>query len=265
MNRAADILMVTREAVRKNIKELGNQLGMTLFISHSRGVEPTDKAKGIYPQIKDALKLLTSIEQDSTPDTLEIAVSDSTAEVFVKEYLKEFCAKHPTIKLELSKLKGMSLKKAIQQDFIIEVQHLVDRKVFKTIDLFTISGAFVATKDFIKKHNIPKSMTKEELFKYPIITREEAWKYFLENNELKTKPFIMQASSTDMAYSMTKDSIGIGYFAKELLNISPNANLVKLDVTGITFPSFKTVCAYTKTLSQPAKDFINGFITYCQP
>ena len=255
-SRASESLGITRTAVIKNIKALELHLG-TLFVSNKKGVEPTTKAKEIYPTIKEAIKSLVGVEQDQTPDTLEIAISNSTAEVFVKAYLKEFLAKHPNINLEITKPDD-------KYDFIIDSETAVDKKTFRTIDLFSTCGAFVATKNFIQKNNIQRSLTKDELFKYPIISRKEVWQHFLQKNTLDIKPSIIQVPSMDMVFSMTKDSNGVGFLSKEIITIYPDPNLVELNVQDIDLLSMKYVCGYTRELSKNAKTFLDGFIKFCK-
>jgi len=254
--------MVSREAVRKSIKELSNQLGFTLFIPHSKCVEPTDKAKEIYPQIKDAVQMLVGIESPKDDNVLKIAVAGSSAELFIKLYLKEFYAKHSDIQLEISKRECVDILKQKQLDLVIDVEAQIDKAIFRTTELFKLTGTFAATLEFIKKHNVPSTILKDDLFKLPIISRKGAWQEFLTLLGIDTNIPIIQSASTDMTLSMTMDSIGIGLLPKELLKVLPNNNLVELNVQDLVQLPFKVLCGYTKNLSNTARAFIDGLVKY---
>jgi len=264
LHKTAEILGVSRSAVQQNIKELSNQLGFSLFMSHSKGVEPTDKAREIYPQIKNAIESLIAVEQLKETDTLKIAVGASSAELFVKLYLKEFYTKNPEIQLEINKRESIDLLKQKQLDFIIDPDHDIDKTIFKTTDLFSLSGAFVATKEIISKYNLNNSIQIEDLIKLPIISRKGAWDEFLRITGLKSDVSIIQSASTDMTVSMAQDSIAIALMPRELIKLLPNSNLVELDVSNLPDLPLKILCGYTKTLSKPAKAFVNGLISFFQ-
>ena len=262
-NKAANALGITREAIRQNIRELGNQLNVQLFTSHAKGVEPTDKAREIYPKIKDAIVALASIEKTQEQDTLKIAVSNSSIEIFLVAYLKEFYSKYPNITLDILKREGMELSDQKNLDFIVDTEHYIDKAHFKAIDIVLATDAFVVSKDFIKKNNIATNIIKEDLFKHPSISRKEVWEEFLQHNDIKNKPPFISVASMDMALPMVENSMGIGYFAKELLNIKPNTDLVALNVQDLDKTAVKYSCGYTKALSKHAKKFIDGFIKFC--
>jgi len=265
LGRAAEILMVTREAIRKSIKELGNQLGFELFIPHSRGIEPTDKAKEIYPKIKSAIESLASLETPANPNAIRIAVSNASVEVIIVAYFKVFHAQHPNIQIQLLKREGMKLEDQKNLDFIVDADHMIDKNEFKTIEIISGAGDFVACKEFIKKNNIQNPTTKDEILKFPIISREEIWKEFQSCNKIKTKPHFINVASIDMAFPLTEDSFGIGHFAAELLlKIKPNSNLVILNVTDIVKTYVTYSCGYKNPLSPPARAFIDGLIKFCK-
>ena len=266
-HRACELLGITRSAVIQNIKELEKQLDVTLFISHSRGVEPTEHASNLYPHVKAAIQTLVAAETSLRPlntGAIKLAITSSSAEIILKAYLKDFYMKHPDIKLEILKFEGLDIAKQKQLDFIIGAESEINKTIYKTIDLLAITGAFVASKEFVKRNNLPKTISKDDLLRLPIICREETWKSFLETNNFDTKPDIIKSASTDMTYSMAKDSIGVAFFNREVLQKLSDNNLVEINVTGVNQASTKIVCGYGKPLSRSAQIFVEGFINFCK-
>ena len=276
MHRASSVLGTTRSAISLNIKELSNQLGAKLFVSHSKGVEPTSEAIAIYPMIKSAVELIIGAENNISKfntkkkTTIKMAVLSTSAKILVQDYLKEFYTKHPEIKLEISGLGDTDLLAQKQQDLTIGTKRRIHNSL-KTITLYTTKTAFVATKSFLKLHGLTHTISKEQLLKLPIIAHQGGtFASFCKRagfgHHMST---ILSSVPTDMIYSMTKDSMGVGFLGKEtcnLLNEINDINLVSLNVydIDIEFPTVQIVCGYDGTLTKPARIFIDGFSKFCR-
>jgi len=266
LHRASEVLGVSRSAVSQNLKELGNQLGVVLFNSTAKGVIPTGIANNIYPAIKNAITSIIETENnlhqftnDST-GTIKIAMINSYVELF-SEYIKEFNAKYPKVKIEILNLaKGIIESGKI--DFVICADMFLSDTNYKTINLSEIHNVFMATREFVAKYNLPKTLTKDDFSKLPIIAREGMWQKFCSLNNIDANCIAIKTGSSDMTYSLVKKSIGIGFCAKQVHENNPD--LVLLDITGIKFPATTSVVGYNKTLSKPAQAFVDGLITYCR-
>ena len=271
MHKVSGILGATRSAISQNIKTLGDQLGMKLFTPHSKGVEPTSGAINIYPQIKSAVELIISAEnsaskfREKSKAIIKMALSSTSAEVLVKDYLQEFCTKHPEIKLEISKLEGMDLLRQKQQDFIITTRHHIHQS-FRVINLYTTTLAFFAAKDFLKKHELQGTMSKNQLSKLPIIVRKggRAEKIC---KEICGEEIAFLPEDVSMVYSMAKNSIGVGFLSKESLKMfseKDNWDLVLLDVENVNIQPITYVCGYDEHLTKTARTFVDGFSKFCK-
>ena len=274
MRKASNILGITRAAVSHNIKVLGDQLGIVLFSPHGKGVSPTSDASSIYPIVKAAVESLIHAESIASKLNYEskaiikMAVSNTSVEILLESYLEEFCAKYPKIRLKIAKLEGMDLFTQKQQDFIIDLKHCINHSL-KTIDLYTVNNTFFATKDFLKKHGLSNTISKEQLFKLPIIVRKGGvWTIFSKQIDTRDIPSIpVSAVTKDMVYSMTKKSIGVGFLSKELLKLlhrTKDHKLVALKVKDITIPKLQFSCGYHENLTKPACSFVEGFQKFCQ-
>lgn len=195
-----------------------------------------------------------------------MAVSSSTAEVFLKEYIKKFCEQHPDIRLEIFKREEIDLIKQKQMDLVIDLERFFKDTDFKTIELFPGADIFVATKIFLKEHNISDTISLTDLLRFPIITRETAWQSFCKHNNLDHRmyPLAVSLSTFDLVYSIINKTNGIVYYVRELLNMTKDHDLVTLNVEGASYPPIKYLCGYTRSLSKPACTFIDGFVVFVE-
>jgi len=264
---ASDTLGITRSAIIQNVRELERQIGVQLFVSGARGVEPTESAVNLYKMVKTATETLANAPNAMRGDVgggnIRLAVSNSSAEIMLKSFLKTWVTAHPEVNLEIVKREGLGLQKQKSLDFIIDIGHMIDKAEFKTVELFKITGAFIATRDFITRNKLKMTISRDALFRLPIITREVAWKDFTDINPCASSVKITKSASTDMTFSMARDGIGIGYFGKELMDKFPTADLCEIAVADVVQPMITFVAGYAKPLSKNARLFIDEFKKYC--
>ena len=273
MNRAAKVLNVSRALVGQRIKELGNQLGIILFTPHQKGVVPTGEANNLYPLIKNALTLIAEAEgglQSFTGEstgTVKIAMSNTHIELYVKDYIKDFLTRYPKVKLEIFDANGIDLLKGGKVDFVLNFEHLFRGTIFRTIDLFSISTAFIASKDFLRKHGLAQSISREQFLRLPIISHQESWDEFLNVLNPDTELHVIKMPTNDMVISLTKGSIGIGWHCNEVLDrvYAADTDLVRLDIKDVPQMTVKAACGYNKSLSRPARAFVDGLVKFCKP
>jgi len=274
LRKSSDVLRITRAAVSRNIKTLSNQLGLPLFVSHSKGVVPTSIAIEIYPVIKDVTELLTGVESRVAECSMEgktiirMAVSSTSVGTFLKDYLKEFCTKYPEIGTETLTLEHMDLSKQKQQDFVIATKHMVHPS-FKVINLYASKSAFFATKEFLVKHGLTSTISKDQFIKLPIIVRNEGrWRELCKKARIKKDSCkVRLVPSAESVYDMTKGSMGLGFLTEitvKLQGETDDAKLVKLNVDEITCPIVQVICGYNEKLTKPARTFVEGFQKFCK-
>ena len=274
MHKAANILGITRAAVSHNMKELSKQLGVELFISSNKGVVLTNEAINIYPIIKDGVESFTLAESitsklnDENKTSVKMAISGTSVEILINRYVKEFDAKYPKIRLEISDLKDIDLVKQQQEDFVNSSKRTINQSL-KAINLYTTNPIFLASKDFLKKHELTNTISKDLLFKFPVIVHKGTiWAEQCKQECEKDDPSMIRlVASSNMIYSMSQDSIGIGLISRETLGLLggiKGTNLVPLNVDGITFKAVQIVCGYNKALTRPARTFVDGFLKFCK-
>ena len=64
ITRASEILCVSQPAITKQIKNLESQLNIKLFERNNLGMKLTVEGNELYFKIKDAIKLISDVEND---------------------------------------------------------------------------------------------------------------------------------------------------------------------------------------------------------
>jgi len=270
INRAAELLCVSRPAVSQNIKELNNQLGVTLFKAHPKGVEPTNEADILYRTISKVVGMIIDVESQISGglDTVSTAAHGWFAQVYIDGYVKEFRAQYPNVKLVLSHEVDFDLLKARKLDFIIDADFLFSDINFSTIDIFgkDVQGYFIASKDYAEKHGLLKPVTIDEIIKHPIIDRKELLQKHWGLSLANAKPFktTIEVQSEVQIPPMVRNGIGIGMLNELALHDLNDPNIVRLQVQGFILPKTRFVCAFKSTLSRSAQVFVDGLLQYCR-
>jgi len=265
LHKAADLLGITYSAVWQNLRTLGDQLGFPLFTSHTKGVVPTGDANNLYPDVKSAVNLLTEAETSSqeftsnSTGTIRMSISDFVINLCVKDYLQEFCAKYPKVKLHFAKRAEIDALSNGKIDFAIEMDYFFKGTELRTADLFTITASFIASKHFLAKHGLSDTITKDQLAQFPIIAQGESWEGALYNSA----DLHISVPTAELAFSMVKSGFGIGFYGREGLSKHDDNDVVVLNIKGFQSPVGRIVCGY-KNLSRPASVFLNGLIKFCK-
>jgi len=269
LTRAAEIMRVTREAVRHNIAELGRQLGVNLFTSHNKGIEPTKEAFDLYPDVKEGLEKIVQAENRiaaldyQASGHIKMFVHALFAKQYLNSFVRDFRAKYPEITLEFVQGNEIELLKQNKIDFAIDWDAMFEGtalKIRKILDK-DFSVQFVATKAFLAQNNLSQTLCKKDIARLTIIEREEFLPALVNYFGTSVKQNFIKVSSIETVFSMVRDSVGIGSTGHWFVEEMNDPNIVKLKITDIKFPSVRMVCAY-KALSRPARAFIDGFTAF---
>ncbi|MBR2375168.1 MAG: LysR family transcriptional regulator [Clostridia bacterium] len=108
LTKAAEELYISQPAVSQSIKQLENQLGISLFNRTHRGMELSSQGgKLIFSEVERALRLLNEAEnrieqtKASASGTIRIGASDTIFEYFLADKIVEFHERFPAVKIEL--------------------------------------------------------------------------------------------------------------------------------------------------------------------
>ncbi len=108
LTRAAEELYISQPAVSQSVKQLENQLGISLFNRTHRGMELSAQGgKLIFDEVERALALFNQAEnrlaevQNSATGVVRIGASDTIFEYFLSDKIVEFHERFPAVKIEL--------------------------------------------------------------------------------------------------------------------------------------------------------------------
>lgn len=229
LTRAAEELYISQPAVSQSIKQLENQLGISLFNRTHRGMELSAQGgKAIFAKVEQALKLfgeaetiITQINTQAT-GTIRIGASDTIFEYLLADKIVEFHEKFPAVKIELlSDVTPRTLEdlKANLCDvaFVnlpIEADH--DLKLYG--NFMRLSEVFVTSGKYPEL--LHRKVSIAELEKYPLVTLEEntiatkTLKRFLSSVGVNLQSSI-QTGSWDMMKRLVSKGMGIGVIPRE--------------------------------------------------
>lgn len=182
LTKAAEELYISQPAVSQSIRQLENQLGVSLFNRTHRGMELSEQGgKVIFSKVEQALKLFTDAENkiqqlsSTATGTIRIAATTNVFEYFLTEKIAAFHAKYPEVKIELITGLSTAIDVALKENkcdvaFVhLPVENDPDLIVYGNV--MRVSDIFVANKDWIELTGdvIPLSKLQE----YPLVMPDE--------------------------------------------------------------------------------------------
>ncbi len=159
--RAAEVLLISQSAVSYQIKQLEDQLGLTLFERKNRSeVRLTANGKLLADQCQDMfhdLKLtIDAMKGDSLTGNVIIAAPTCFGAIILSEMITELRISHPKMKVHL-RLSDLHIDlKAEQID--IAFRTVSSGEGLYTKPLLKIPMRLVASKEYAEKHGLPKSL-----------------------------------------------------------------------------------------------------------
>ena len=229
LTKAAEELYISQPAVSQSIKQLENQLGVTLFNRTHRGMELSERGgKLIFSKIEQALGLLgeaetmISLANSTATGTIRIGASDTIFEYFLADKIVAYREKFPLVKIELySDITPRTIDrvKANQCDVAF-----VNMPVEAGSELVLHGNCMRLNDVFIAGNKYPElkqgAITMKQLKKYPLIMMEKktvsrtAWDEFFQNIGVELKPSL-EICSWDLMKRFVSSGMGVGIIPKE--------------------------------------------------
>ena len=220
LTKAAEELYISQPAVSQSIKQLENQLGISLFNRTHRGMELSAQGgKLIFSKIEQALYLLN--EAEDMIAQLNTSAS-GTIRYFLADKIVTYHEKFPAVKIELvSDLTHKTLEalKTNKCDVgFINLPIPSDPELTVYGNCMRLTDVFVTNEQHIEltKGVIPLSKLQE----YPLILMDpntiarKSMTVFLENNGIELKPSI-EISSWDLMKRLVIRGMGVGCIPRE--------------------------------------------------
>lgn len=261
MNKAAEELCITQPAVTKSIKKLELQLGTTLFIRSSKGMELTAEGQMLYDKVKSAFIILEEAEKsfldfkDLKTGEVRIGISAVLTNIVLLESVKEFTEKYPGVNVIINNGLTSDLLNDLNKgklDFVIYNEGDANIPNIEKTKIRSLKYTFAIQKG-LDRLKAPLIMQKKGSF-----TREFMDNFIKEHNYL-CKPGITVVSQ-DLACVMASQGMGICFAFEELiktrfpkLEIFPGVPECKSDIFIATNKHSSATFA-AKTLIKMIKD-----------
>jgi DNA-binding transcriptional LysR family regulator len=264
-------LLLSQSAVSRQVSALEDDLHVTLFHRHARGLILTEQGEVLYRTAHEVFTKLAAAKtrlmdsKEKPSGDLRITTTVGLGSVWLTPRITDFLELYPDIKVSLI-LEDSELDLSMREaDVAIRLRRptqpdLIQRK------LFTVHHHIYASVDYVKKHGIPKSV--EDLDKHRIITFGETEGYLTNLNWLETigrEPTALRKSALKVnnAYGVRRAvqaGAGIGSVADYM--VAPDMNLVTIDLP-LEAPQFDTYFVYPEELKETKRvtvfrDFIVG-------
>ena len=235
ISKAAEKLLISQPAVTWHLKNLENQLGVTLFVRTKKGATLTDEGKILFEYVKKGIDNFTKGENILTnlknldSGKIKIGASTTVSKHVLMPYLEKFHEQYPNIDIEIvNNLTETLLTELRNGDLDILLLNLptIENKDLKIQKILEVQDIFVGNK---KYYDLTKGKLKlEDLNNYPLLfqkspsnTRNYLDKY-LKDNQTSLIPK-MEIVSYNLIMEFVKIGFGIGYATKEFIKDELNA------------------------------------------
>ena len=229
LTKAAEELYISQPAVSQSIKQLENQLGISLFNRTHRGMELSAQGgKLIFSKVEQALFLLEEAESmiehlnTSATGTIRIGASDTIFEYFLADKIVEYHEKFPGVKIELlSDISPRTLEglKSNTCDIgFVNLPIAVDPDLSVYGNCMRLTDIFVTNEKHLELTEGVVPLAK--LQEYPLIMLEphtgarRSLSTFLETIGIDLKPAI-EISSWDLMKRLVIRGMGVGCIPRE--------------------------------------------------
>jgi DNA-binding transcriptional LysR family regulator len=263
-------LLLSQSAVSRQVSALEEDLHVTLFHRHARGLILTEQGEVLYRTAHEVFTKLAAAKtrlmdsKEKPSGDLRITTTVGLGSVWLTPRITEFIDLYPDIKVSLM-LEDSELDLSMREaDVAIRLRRptqpdLIQRK------LFTVHHHVYASTDYVKRHGIPKSI--EELDKHRIVTFGETEGYLTNLNWLETigredapRRSALRVNNAYGVRRAVQAGAGIGSIADYM--VAPDMNLVPIDLP-MDAPQFDTYFVYPEELKDTKRvtafrDFIVG-------
>ncbi|KIL41016.1 LysR family transcriptional regulator [Gordoniibacillus kamchatkensis] len=228
LSRAAERLFITQPSVSHAIKQLENELAVTLFHRGAKGVRLTEEGQLLYTQVEQAFYLLEAGERQLAEiknlmrGELRLGSSDSLCKYYLLPALGRFCNDYPQIRLDLMHGTTPEIIRYVKEgriDFGIVRLPVQDDAVI-VHESIAVQDSFVAGPRFF--HLTQAEIPLRELVQYPLIlfsktssSRKFVHEFALSHG-VRIEPEI-ELASVDLLIEFAKAGLGISFVTKQFV------------------------------------------------
>jgi LysR family cys regulon transcriptional activator len=244
LSAAAEALYTSQPGISKQIKLLENELGLEIFVRNGKRVtEITAPGKAILAiaerilQETENLKRAASDYSQQDTGSLTIATTHTQARYALPDVIRRFTARYPKVKLCLiqgNPVQVCEFALSGQADLCIATEAIGSFEDLVMLPCYTWNRCVIVP----PQHPLlrQKTLTLEEIARYPIITYDTAFTGRSQVNhafEIKSlKPSVaLTAIDSDVIKTYVELGLGIGILAKMAFDPARDVNLRAIDAS----------------------------------
>lgn len=224
---AAQALSISQPAVSQSVRQLEQQLGVSLFYRVAKGVRLTKEGETLYEYVARGYEQLEIGEQklrqmrDLDAGEIRIGASDMTLQYYLLPYLEQFHEAYPRIKVIVTNAptpETLGLLEQGQIDFGVVSTPFEPGERVRAVPVRELEDIFVAGRRFIACKN--RMLDLQELKQLPMIFLEKNTSTrrfmdeFLESVGIRILPEFELATS-DMIVQFALRSLGVGCVVRD--------------------------------------------------
>lgn len=224
---AARALSISQPAVSQSIRQLEQQLGVSLFYRVAKGVHLTKEGETLYEYVARGYEQLEIGEQrlrqmrDLEAGEIRIGASDMTLQYYLLPYLEQFHENFPGIKVIVTNAPTPETLGFLEQgkiDFGVVSSPFEAGERVRVVPVRELEDIFVAGRRFIAYKN--RMLDFQELRNLPMIFLEKNTSTrnfmdeYLESSGIRLVPEFELATS-DMIVQFALRSLGVGCVVRD--------------------------------------------------
>lgn len=224
---AAQALSISQPAVSQSLRQLEQQLGVSLFYRVAKGVRLTKEGETLYEYVSRGYEQLEMGEQrlrrmrDLEAGEIRIGASDMTLQYYLLPYLEQFHEAYPEIKVIVTNAPTPDTLVFLEQgriDFGVVSTPFEPGERVRVVPVRELEDIFVAGRRFIACKN--RMLDLQELRQLPMIFLEKNTSTrrfmdeYLESSGVHILPEFELATS-DMIVQFALRSLGVGCVVRD--------------------------------------------------
>ena len=274
ISKAARELYISQPAISKAIRKLEDNLGMSLFVRNSRGVQLTEEGQILYQHTCSAFDALSAGEQELRRihefhlGHIRIGVSNTLCRFILVSYLKRFIEQYPHIKITIE-TQSSSHTLAMLEQQRIDIGLIARPQLQKSLaflPVMEIEDIFAAAPSYLE-HLRLREGSQADVFQsgnIMLLDKNNATRTYIDDymsaNQIEANN-LLQVTTMDLLIEFARIGLGIGCVIREFIKEDlENGTLVEIKLGN---PICKRTVGFAYRPSHTSKA-LESFINFCK-
>ena len=265
---AAEHLYISQSAISQCIRQLEKDLQVQLFVRTRKGVSLTNEGQILFAKVEGAMQFIEQGESQLEKlrhleaGELTIAAGDTITSYFLLDYLEEFHASYPDIRIEMANSYSSQMVEMVKEgkadlafvNMPLEDEELIIEPCFEINDIFVCGSEFDAK----------ASYSWEDVAELPLILLEKnsSSRHFVDDVFSKQGIHLdpqIEIAAHDLLIRFASIHLGISCVVEQFSEKALQREYIKKLNIQPPLPKRSIGCAYLKNapLSHAAKAFLD--------